>query len=107
MLITVRHLRHGMTDGQTRTNMARSLLEMKFRFRNVGIKNGDGQAPDLDLPNGTRWHQTEKGEVFFINDMARTTSWIHPRVEHQLIKEKVNIISHALFDPCECNQNGI
>ena len=43
----------------------------------------------MDLPNGTRWHQTEKGEVFFINDMARTTSWIHPRVEHQLIKEKV------------------
>ena len=45
--------------------------------------------PDLDLPTGCRWHQTEKGEVFFINDLARTTSWTHPRVEQQLVQEKV------------------
>ena len=53
--------------------------------------------PDLDLPTGCRWHQTEKGEVFFINDLARTTSWTHPRVEQQLVQEKVVYENCSLF----------
>jgi hypothetical protein len=65
--------------------------EMISRINNptAFTTNGDMQEPDLDLPSGTRWGQTDKGEVFFINDIGKTTSWIHPRVEQQLIKLKL------------------
>lgn len=83
--------------------------EMISRINNPTAfnQNGDGQAPDLDLPNGTRWHQTEKGEVFFINDMARTTSWIHPRVEHQLIKEKLPPLNSRPKSPAPMEQKVV
>lgn len=83
--------------------------EMISRINNPTAfnQNGDGQAPDLDLPNGTRWHQTEKGEVFFINDMARTTSWIHPRVEHQLIKEKLPPLNSRPKSPVPMEQKVV
>ena len=63
---------------------------------NIQLQNHS--TPDLDLPSGCRWHQTEKGEVFFINDLSRTTSWTHPRVEQQLVQEKVSSFSYHFFN---------
>lgn len=64
--------------------------EMISRINNpTAFAQTKDNTPDLDLPSGCRWHQTEKGEVFFINDLARSTSWTHPRVEQQLVQEKL------------------
>jgi hypothetical protein len=56
----------------------------------LGAESASKQA---DLPHGCRWQITEKGEVFFANDLARKTSWLHPRVESQLLHQKVREIN--------------
>ena len=56
----------------------------------LGTEKDSGRNKQADLPHGCRWQITEKGEVFFANDLSRKTSWLHPRVESQLLHQKVN-----------------
>ena len=60
---------------------------VRFVVKTQNIQNNE--QPDLDLPAGCSWRQTDRGEVFFANDLSKSTSWIHPRVEQQLLKQKV------------------
>lgn len=63
--------------------------QMISLINNSCALGGDSANEQADLPHGCRWQITEKGEVFFANDLARKTSWLHPRVESQLLHQKL------------------